>query len=242
MFPAYLDISIHTSAREVTAGQEVSHKALGISIHTSAREVTTHPVCWMWTGLDFNPHFRKGSDLPVYFIQTGIWDFNPHFRKGSDANRAIWQQEIPISIHTSAREVTVRWMQYSDKTGFQSTLPQGKWRYNREIRENTEIFQSTLPQGKWRETWGYADQCCNISIHTSAREVTALMLTLPDSVAISIHTSAREVTVCSSPVYGSIHISIHTSAREVTRSGCHRWINSENFNPHFRKGSDPCYR
>ena len=65
-------ISIHTSAREVTAGQEVSHKALGISIHTSAREVTTHPVCWMWTGLDFNPHFRKGSDLPVYFIQTGI--------------------------------------------------------------------------------------------------------------------------------------------------------------------------
>ena len=68
-------ISIHTSAREVTAGQEVSHKALGISIHTSAREVTTHPVCWMWTGLDFNPHFRKGSDgkLEVMLINAATF-------------------------------------------------------------------------------------------------------------------------------------------------------------------------
>ena len=55
--------------------------------------------------------------------------FNPHFRKGSDAchNQSLFLFH-PISIHTSAREVTNFLMDFKHWHRFQSTLPQGKWR------------------------------------------------------------------------------------------------------------------
>ena len=46
-------------------------------------------------------------------------------------------------------------------------------------------------------------------------------------------------SVCST---GSEHISIHTSAREVTSSELNTVWSLGNFNPHFRKGSDPWRR
>ena len=78
---------------------------------------------------DFNPHFRKGSDLLLQeltgfhckfqsTLPQGKWhtrekqkmrhpDFNPHFRKGSDASPfGLNFVILVISIHTSAREVT----------------------------------------------------------------------------------------------------------------------------------------
>ena len=56
---------------------------------------------------DFNPHFRAGSDKlkPSIYIAPG--NFNPHFRAGSDQSAMVFIAAAePISIHTSAQEVT----------------------------------------------------------------------------------------------------------------------------------------
>ena len=55
-----------------------------ISIHTSAREVTIAQSVRDDADADFNPHFRKGSDIILCPRYRGIRNFNPHFRKGSD--------------------------------------------------------------------------------------------------------------------------------------------------------------
>ena len=145
-----------------------------ISIHTSAREVTTLFNSFIYFFLNFNPHFRKGSDrlyrvvIPLYLY------FNPHFRKGSDGVVSIRANgTYKISIHTSAREVT-------------TVLPF--------LPLHLYIFQSTLPQGKWLLSKCELVLPKIISIHTSAREVTEITALCMTHLQISIHTSAREVT------------------------------------------------
>ena len=56
--------------------------------------------------LDFNPHFRKGSDKKNEQRDVKQGNFNPHFRKGSDSSTSGITPIRQISIHTSAREVT----------------------------------------------------------------------------------------------------------------------------------------
>ena len=58
--------------------------AVNISIHTSAREVTFMLLATMVRLFDFNPHLREGSDDPRWESWPERTDFNPHFRKGSD--------------------------------------------------------------------------------------------------------------------------------------------------------------
>ena len=103
-------------------------------------------------------------------------------------------QKMRISIHTSAREVTISVWHPVIRIIFQSTLPQGKWQKFR------MIFPIRSP----------------ISIHTSAREVTHFFSFLSYDIYISIHTSAREVTDVNYCYRDFPAISIHTSAREVT--------------------------
>ena len=169
------------------------------------------------TDANFNPHFRKGSDLQSQINYETAGHFNPHFRKGSDCKQYENLPDCKISIHTSAREVTgTSWRPGRWLYQFQSTLPQGKWLhpprfmmywsdFNPHFRKGSDsmfekimrffnLFQSTLPQGKW-------------PISPSSRSV---------SMTISIHTSAREVT------FLILFYKI-----------CHT-----DFNPHFRKGSD----
>ena len=62
---AQFAISIHTSAREVTANFPDALFIDTISIHTSAREVTTSPRLRLPNAANFNPHFRKGSDSNI---------------------------------------------------------------------------------------------------------------------------------------------------------------------------------
>ena len=142
---------------------------------------------------DFNPHFRKGSDDFLFLPCLLQYDFNPHFHKGSDCNRTVFWLDFRISIHTSTREVTVVAHWQKCYTIFQSTLPQGKWLcichsfilaiyFNPHFRKGSDgsrlwkafqtWFQSTLPQGKWRAMLGGGCKDMDISIHTSAREVT----------------------------------------------------------------------
>ena len=77
-----------------------------------------------------------------------------------------------------------------------------------------------------------------ISIHTSAKEVTGICTPVVSPPTISIHTSAKEVTTMTSFKDWTGGISIHTSAKEVTVlfDGIYCW--RRNFNPHFREGSD----
>ena len=88
------DISIHTSAREVTKPMERIVEQLEISIHTSAREVTNPLTYGSHFPPNFNPHFRKGSDLFPLCLPQKSHHFNPHFRKGSDCN--IPQKHLSI--------------------------------------------------------------------------------------------------------------------------------------------------
>ena len=184
----------------------------------------------------FNPHFRKGSDgntLSNVIVGTS---FNPHFRKGSDPSQFSQCCVYVVSIHTSAREVTVQ------------ALP----------RLALKVFQSTLPQGKWH-VGDLVPFYLDVSIHTSAREVTQFRESFSEFPSVSIHTSAREVTDTDNSFTKSFTVSIHTSAREVTltnqlsniasqfqstlpqgkwRTGTVLHLINCGFNPHFRKGSD----
>ena len=122
-------ISIHTSAREVTNTWLNGRYRTAISIHTSAREVTVFTERSVTDEIDFNPHFRKGrdiyrselcyrkshfnphfrkgSDFPPHPFTPFCYYFNPHFRKGSDEPLLLSDPLLTISIHTSAREVTM---------------------------------------------------------------------------------------------------------------------------------------
>ena len=125
--------------------------------------------------LDFNPHFRKGSDLRSRLIHLpfpsfqstlpqGKWRrwcsyLSEHLRFQSTLPQGKWlTQQINsltvsvISIHTSAREVTLPQInKIRTENRFQSTLPQGKWLILDQLTFFDCKFQSTLPQGKWRE-------------------------------------------------------------------------------------------
>ncbi len=149
----YLQISIHTSAREVTKyGKKAIYHLDDFNPHfrkgSDQGGDKSSPNCD-----NFNPHFRKGSDSWLCRIFLHYNNFNPHFRKGSDGRMSISGQErMRISIHTSAREVTER---ERDPEG------EGHISIHTSAREVTitlsavsgfqKTFQSTLPQGKWHD-------------------------------------------------------------------------------------------
>ena len=231
------NISIHTSAREVTLHLSQFHscylfqstllqgkwriKALKsfsdvISIHTSAREVTGDARWRMQRHGYFNPHFRKGSDGWKSFYKTTTSEFQSTLPQGKWPFQPWRVVTIRyISIHTSAREVTTAGWSAGDSRGFQSTLPQGKWPDSRHSRPWTISFQSTLPQGKWLH-WP-KETCRTPNFNPHFRKGSDEMSVL--------------ITYLS-------YISIHTSAREVTDTAFIPINLLPNFNPHFRKGSD----
>ena len=147
-------------------------QSLSISIHTSAREVTPAPAAvsvtlsfqstlpqGKWRSIDaviqvpsdFNPHFRKGSDRPAWYIWLWHPDFNPHFRKGSD-----------FTADCNSAGITNFNPHFRKGSDFPPSVSPHR----------STIFQSTLPQGKWRHYHAVIYAVFVISIHTSAREVT----------------------------------------------------------------------
>ena len=231
------NISIHTSAREVTLHLSQFHscylfqstllqgkwriKALKslsdvISIHTSAREVTGDARWRMQRHGYFNPHFRKGSDGWKSFYKTTTSEFQSTLPQGKWPFQPWRVVTIRyISIHTSAREVTTAGWSAGDSRGFQSTLPQGKWPtvVSETVRQTG--FQSTLPQGKWPD-----------SRHSRPWTI-SFQSTLPQGKWL--HWPKE---TCRTPNFnphfrkGSDDALYKMAAQLV------------NFNPHFRKGSD----
>ena len=128
------------------------------------------------------------------------------------------------------------------------------------ICRTAQYFNPHFRKGSDSYSHPHAD-FTNISIHTSAREVTQHKTKVQNIFShfnphfrkgsdgqdidwtateddISIHTSAREVTAKVRVRIMPKPISIHTSAREVTCSLDHWMHRKPYFNPHFRKGSD----
>ena len=101
-----------------------------ISIHTPTRGVT--------------------NEIP--FIMLLLLNFNPHSHKGSDCDQQSSVHFLPISIHTPTRGVTFAFFNKLQFLLFQSTLPQGEWRFCKSVSVPIGLFQSTLPQGEWHVT------------------------------------------------------------------------------------------
>mgnify|MGYP003090731426 CR=1 FL=1 len=122
-------ISIHTSAKEVTRERYPLWKKV-YNFNPHFREGSDFlDSAFVCIHLYFNPHFREGSDSMTTIIWKIIWYFNPHFREGSDSQKVrktetgayfnphfregsdgqgvSWALRTVISIHTSAKEVTM---------------------------------------------------------------------------------------------------------------------------------------
>ena len=76
--------------------------------------------------------------------------------------------------------------------------------------------------------WGGGGANQKVSIHTSAWEVTQVIVGEIEKRIVSIHTSAWEVTQFVTDFFGNGSVSIHTSAWEVTANG-YRWHVYEQF-------------
>ena len=150
-------------------------------------------------------------------MQTCLMRISIHTSAREVTVTAIMEiNKCSISIHTSAREVTPLYCICTFAPRFQSTLPQGKWLISFPSFPMIYIFQSTLPQGKW------------LNAAFAVSPPAAFQSTLPQGKwqifdflsqivkYISIHTSAREVTRKMNKETLNRAISIHTSAREVT--------------------------
>ena len=238
-------ISIHTSAREVTERDIVDMVADIISIHTSAREVTEvflskmiitkfqstlpqgkwhtwldcHRIC-----TDFNPHFRKGSDAVVHAHIAIDIKFQSTLPQGK-WQTVVEKMEalIEISIHTSAREVTIRQGDLSQELKFQSTLPQGKWLRLCLCSCLCIHFNPHFRKGSDGTVQASSFNSC-ISIHTSAREVTAIIISLKTLQQFqSTLPQGKWPKICPR-CFDDLPISIHTSAREVTRRISVPWL------------------
>ncbi len=55
-----------------------------ISIRAPARGATTVSVCAEFSGSNFNPRSREGSDENGHLTRDGTKHFNPRSREGSD--------------------------------------------------------------------------------------------------------------------------------------------------------------
>ena len=256
----FTNISIHTSAREVTSGW--SCRPALWEFQSTLPQGKWRPYEYIRSGTDanFNPHFRKGSDYPVRNIPASPDNFNPHFRKGSDAVILHLHVCPTISIHTSAREVTSvqQGLRYHIQQ-FQSTLPQGKWLISFPSFPMIYIFQSTLPQGKW-QIFDFLSQIVKyISIHTSAREVTRYPIqsslkrtfqsTLPQGKWRLLAVDSGNLPWFQSTLPQG---KWQTARRERQRLQSFQstlpqgkwpcavmaYVDTNDFNPHFRKGSD----
>ena len=209
---------------------------------------------------DFNPHFRKGSDGSRGGYPADPDHFNPHFRKGSDPStehrpiawstfqstlpQGKWPNNLMYGDTETVFQSTLpqgKWhgvtLWHTDDVGFQSTLPQGKWRLPAKVSFLNARFQSTLPQGKWLSPLIHLFPPIQISIHTSAREVTECQWPKHKLLQFQSTLPQGKWLLGDEVMYG-LGISIHTSAREVTAAceKCSQWC--KDFNPHFRKGSD----
>ena len=82
----------------------------------------------LFSGGNFNPHSREGSDpepLKFAYPDTDISIHTP--AKGVTSIAALQPSIFPISIHTPAKGVTRGLIDFRERGTFQSTLPRREW-------------------------------------------------------------------------------------------------------------------
>ncbi len=251
-------VSIHASAREATPGLGFPRSSARVSIHASAREATSS------TGSDarmesFNPRLREGGDLVVVDIRIvrEMFQSTPprgrrHLLTLLDAGSIEFQstpprgrrlpllafpiQDVPVSIHASAREATAGMSENFGTTGVSIHASAREATENYGNLENAILFQSTPPRGR-RPPTGLP---CGLSggFNPRLREGGDKGNKMSQKIVlVSIHASAREATIFIFKIFNSLFVSIHASAREAT------WISSmpprpRRFNPRLREGGD----
>ena len=254
------NISIHTSAREVTLHLSQFHscylfqstllqgkwriKALKsfsdvISIHTSAREVTGDARWRMQRHGYFNPHFRKGSDGWKSFYKTTTSEFQSTLPQGKWPFQPWRVVTIRyISIHTSAREVTdTAFIPINLLPNFNPHFRKGSDKITVWINTAKHNFNPHFRKGSDLDF--FQDSFCLwISIHTSAREVTCLVWN-PVSRQWYFNPPFRKGSDRVTEMWNRNKYKFQSTLPQG------KWLHNvpvhsyhKDFNPHFRKGSD----
>ena len=167
-----------------------------ISIHTSAREVTAVWVYQVRNGCEFQSTLPQGKWLISFPSFPMIYIFQSTLPQGKWLMQVIkehiaekFQSTLPQGKWRCCNK-SLQWLLQE----FQSTLPQGKWHKQTGHPTQGLLFQSTLPQGKWR--WRHWLKKILIYFNPHFRKGSDDYLISSEwlSKNISIHTSAREVT------------------------------------------------
>ena len=186
-----------------------------ISIRAPARGATTVSVCAEFSGSNFNPRSREGSDQKQKYKLSRIGYFNPRSREGSDAwQKADWLY-YQISIRAPARGATGRPCQLLYVKGFQSALPRGERLPLTRGMLQVHDFNPRSREGS-DTIWSDIVSRTGISIRAPARGATTERSYLLDMDVISIRAPARGATRAISP--GQLYC--------------------KHFNPRSREGSD----
>ena len=172
------------------------------------------PICR--TAQYFNPHFRKGSDRAAAIYRMPGKYFNPHFRKGSDGVGTV----VPLD----ANYFNPHFRKGSDYMG--QRVQWWVWHFNPHFRKGSDRW------GMMRKT------ITTISIHTSAREVTAVWVY---QVRNGCEFQSTLPQGKWQPIYWEILLILYFNPH--FRKGSDSDSNHGDqqvfhFNPHFRKGSD----
>ena len=164
-----------------------------ISIRAPARGATTVSVCAEFSGSNFNPRSREGSDA---------WQ------------KADWLY-YQISIRAPARGATGRPCQLLYVKGFQSALPRGERLPLTRGMLQVHDFNPRSREGS-DTIWSDIVSRTGISIRAPARGATTERSYLLDMDVISIRAPARGATYLSFSVRYFMTISIRAPARGAT--------------------------
>ena len=211
----YSVISIRAPARGATKSRNTSYPGLDISIRAPARGATTVSVCAEFSGSNFNPRSREGSDA---------WQ------------KADWLY-YQISIRAPARGATGRPCQLLYVKGFQSALPRGERLPLTRGMLQVHDFNPRSREGS-DTIWSDIVSRTGISIRAPARGATTERSYLLDMDVISIRAPARGATYLSFSVRYFMTISIRAPARGATRAISPGQLYCKHFNPRSREGSD----
>ena len=208
-----------------------------ISIRAPARGATTVSVCAEFSGSNFNPRSREGSDA---------WQ------------KADWLY-YQISIRAPARGATGRPCQLLYVKGFQSALPRGERLPLTRGMLQVHDFNPRSREGSDAPSSNGINWVSGISIRAPARGATLLHAGTAYQWCISIRAPARGATITSNRSVRLIRISIRAPARGATCTFTHilsiRQFQSAlprgerhhfaeylytfyDFNPRSREGSD----
>ena len=166
-----------------------------ISIRAPARGATTVSVCAEFSGSNFNPRSREGSDID--------WVSNPLCNA--------------ISIRTPARGATRTWTRLPRLCRFQSALPRGE-RHGASVEYKPTMTTISIRAPARGATSGHQSgfSYVSISIRAPARGATKSGKHTVVYSVISIRAPARGATKSRNTSYPGLDISIRAPARGAT--------------------------